>query len=277
MTYQRLGPRPLDYRPVRYAGSRLTFRGPRRDLGQGYVACLGGTETFGSLIARPWPDLLEAGMGTACVNFGLPNAGPDVFLADEGMLRILQGARAAVLQIPPSMNLANSHYRVHPRRNDRFLSAEAPLRALYPEVDFTEFNFTRHMMQRLETISPERFARLRAAVQRAWVARMRRLITATEAPVILLWMARHAPGTGTEGAGVADDPAFVSRAMLDAIAPRAAATVVAVASAEARAHATQGMHFSPVEESLAASLPGPAAHREAAEALHAPLAGCLTR
>ena len=65
------------------------------------------------------------------MNFGLPNAGPDVFLADEGMLRILQGARAVVLQIPPAMNLANSHYRVHPRRNDRFLSAEAPLRALY--------------------------------------------------------------------------------------------------------------------------------------------------
>jgi len=277
MTYLRLGPRPLDYQPVRYAGSRLTFRGPRRDLGHGYVACLGGTETFGSLVARPWPDLLEAGLGTTCVNFGQPNAGPDVFLADEEMRRILRGARAAVLQIPPAMNLTNSHYRVHPRRNDRFLSAEAPLRELYPEVDFTEFNFTRHMMQRLATISPERFKRLRAAVQRAWVARMRRLIEATRAPVILLWIARHAPGTGTEGAGVADDPAFVSRATLDAIAGHAAATVIAVASAEARAQGTHGMRVSPVDESLAASLPGPAAHREAAEALRAPLAACLAR
>jgi hypothetical protein len=79
---------------------------------------------------------------------------------------------------------------------------------------------------------------------------MRRLIEATRAPVILLWMAHHAPGT---------------------------ATVVAVACAEARAQGTQGMRFSAMEESLAASLPGPAAHREAAEALRAPLAACLTR
>jgi hypothetical protein len=65
------------------------------------------------------------------------------------------------------MNLADAHYRVHPCRNDRFLRAHQPLRDLYPEVDFTKFNFTRHMMQRLEAISPERFVRLRAAVQSA--------------------------------------------------------------------------------------------------------------
>ena len=277
MTYLRLGPRPLDYQPVRYAGSRLTFRGPCRDLGPGYVACLGGTETYGSFVARPWPALLEERVGTCCVNFGLPNAGPDVFLADDGLIRLAQGARAVVLQIPPAMNLTNSHYRVHPRRNDRFLLAEHALRDLFPEVDFTEFNFTRHMMQRLGAISPERFARLRAAVQRVWVARMTRLIEATAAPVILLWMARHAPGPGTGAATVAEDPAFVSRAMLDAIAPHAAATVTAVISPEARARGTYGMQFQPMEEATAASLPGPLAHDEAAAAVFPLLAACLKR
>ena len=43
-----------------------------------------------------------------CVNFGLPNAGPDAFAADDGLLRLVQGARAVVLQIPAAMNLSNS-------------------------------------------------------------------------------------------------------------------------------------------------------------------------
>ncbi|HAW46955.1 MAG TPA: hypothetical protein DCX34_06910, partial [Roseovarius sp.] len=61
---------------------------------------------------------------------------------------------------------------VHPRRNDRFVAATDALRVLYAEVDFTEFHFTRHLMRRLAAISPARFARLRTAVQEAWLARM---------------------------------------------------------------------------------------------------------
>ena len=214
MTYLRLGPRPLDYRPVRYAGSRLTFRGPRRDLGQGYVACLGGTETFGSLIARPWPDLLEAGLGTACVNFGLPNAGPDVFLADEGMLRILQGARAVVLQIPPAMNLANSHYRVHPRRNDRFIAPRGPLRRLYPEVDFTEIAFTGHLMARLAETDPLRVSEVRRVLRGCWMRRMRELVGLANGPVHLLWFApRHPEDPADNG----HDPSLVTPEMLTAL------------------------------------------------------------
>ena len=273
MISQHLGPWPLDYQPVRYAGSKLTFRGPKRDLEHDFIACIGGTETHGRFIARPWPALLEDDLGICCVNFGLPNAGPDAFVADDGLIRLVQGARAVVLQIPAAMNLSNSHYRVHPRRNDRFLRSEQPLRDLYPEVDFTEFHFTRHMMQRLGAISPERFARLRGAVQDAWIARMTDLIDATS-PVILLWMAHYPPGHGNGTATVPEDPAFVSRAMLDAIAPRAASTVFAVISAAARACGTRGMRFLPMEEGTAASLPGPLAHHEIAKAVHPALDAC---
>src|SRR6056297_2682323 len=144
MAYQRMGRRPPDYLPVRYAGSRLVFRGPRRSLAGAYVACLGGTETCGSFVDRPWPALLEQDLGTPCVNLGLPNAGPDVLAGDPGLLRMARRARAVVVQLPCAMNLSNPFYRVHPRRNDRFVAAETPLRDLFPEVDFTEFHFTRH-------------------------------------------------------------------------------------------------------------------------------------
>jgi len=281
MTYERLGPRPLDHWPVRYAGSQLAFRGPRRSLDGEYIACMGGTETYGSLVAQPWPALLErdlgagAGAAATCVNLGLRNAGPDVFACDRGLLRMAQSARAVVLQVPCAMNLSNPFYRVHPRRNDRFVAAMQPLRELYPDVDFTEFHFTRHLVQRLAAISPARFARLRTALQEAWVTRMTGLLQEIQPPVVLLWLANHAPGCGEGSAALCDDPAFVSRAMLDRVAPRAAAKVEVVISDTARAQGTLGMRFAPFEAEIAAALPGPLAHREAAGALHPILADLL--
>lgn len=275
MSYERLGRPPLDCPPVRYAGCRLVFRGPRRDLTGGYVACMGGTETHGTFVDRPWPALLEEGLGTACVNLGLPNAGPDVFASDPGLLQMAQAARAVVLQLPCAMNLSNPFYRVHPRRNDRFIAAEPALRALYPEVDFTEFHFTRHFMRRLAAISPARFARVRVAAQEAWIARLSALLQGLAPPVVLLWLANHAPGRGADSAAIGADPAFVTRAMLDALAPHATATARVVVSQMARAQGTRGMRFPPMQEDIAAALPGPLAHREAAESLHRVLAPLL--
>jgi len=268
MAFQRMGRRPLDYMPVHYAGSRLVFRGPRRSLAGAYVACLGSTETYGSFVDRPWPALLEADLGTPCVNLGLPNAGPDVLAGDPGLLRMAQDARAVVLQLPCAMNLSNPFYRVHPRRNDRFVASAPPLHNLFPEVDFTEFHFTRHLMRRLAAISPSRFARLRDGVQQAWIARISGLLRYLAPPVVLLWQANHAPGHRAGSAAIAADPAFVSRAMLDAVAPHAAATVLAVASEAAQAQGARGMRYPAMQEDAAAALPGPLAHREVALALN---------
>lgn len=267
MAYQRLGRRPLNYQPARYPGTRLVFRGPARDLRAGYVACLGGTETYGKFLERPWPALLEPELGATCLNLGWPNAGPDVWLAPGNPLALVQRARAVVLQIPCAMNLSNPFYAVHPRRNDRFLRAEEPLQRLYPEVDFTEFHFTRHLMQRLAGLSPERFATFRAAMQVTWTRRMATLLSRITPPVILLWFSNRAPGTGANCVAIGADPALVSRAMLEAIAPRAAGVVVSVASEIARAQGTRGMRFDLMEEDIAAALPGPLAHHEAAEAV----------
>jgi len=267
MVFERLGRTPLDYQPVRYGPSKLTFRGPARDISGDYVACLGGTETHGKFLDRPWPARLEAELGVACVNFGLPNAGPDVLLRDTGLLDLACGASAVVVQVPCAMNLSNPYYDVHPRRNDRFVSASARLRRLYPEVDFTEFHFTRHMIRRLATLAPERFTLLRDSLQDIWIDRMQRVMARIDRPVILLWLANHAPAPNPNSTEVCDDPAFVSLAMMRAIAPRAAHLTEVVISETARKQGTRGMRFSPMEESAAADLPGPLAHAEAAQAL----------
>lgn len=277
MGFERLGHRPLDYRPVRYDGSKLVFRGPQRRLTGEFVACLGGTETYGTFIDRPYPDLMERSLALPCVNFGWPNAGVDAFLKDDGLIDMVSGARAVVLQVPGAMNLCNPFYRVHPRRNDRFLEATPRLRRLYPEVDFTEFHFTRHMMRRLADVSPDRFAVLREGLQEVWVARMQALLERIAAPVVLMWFSRHLPGLGHEATGIADDPAFVSRAMLRAVGARAAQVVEVVISPEACAQGTRGMRFDPMQEAVAADLPGLLAHSEAARALSPVLESLLSK
>jgi hypothetical protein len=269
MTYERLGRPPLDDRAVRYAGPRLRFRAPRRDLAHGYVACLGSTETCGSRIARPWPALSEAALGLPCLNLGLPNAGPDVIATDPGLLRMAGSARAVVLQLPGAINLSNRFYRVHPRRNDRFVEAAPALRALYPEVDFTEFHFTRHLVHRLAAISPARFARLRDGMQEAWVSRLAGLLRGLAPPVVLLWLAGRAPQgqpDDPDGPAIGAEPAFVTDAMLAALAPLAAATVRAEARGDPRP---------PVPQGMTATRPGHPAHRAVADALHPVLARVL--
>lgn len=267
MAFERVGRPPLDYQPVQYGASKLVFRGPKRRLQGGYIACLGGTETFGKFIERPFPDLLNRDSALPCVNFGWPNAGVDVFLKDAGLLTLTQCARVVVLQVTSAMNLSNPYYLVHPRRNDRFVLASPRLRRLYPEVDFTEFHFTRHLMLRLSEIAPDRFGMLRRTLQDVWVTRMQQLIERIGRPVILLWLSAHAPSNGEGTAEVYDDPAFVSRAMLQAVGSRAARLVEVVISPAARRQGTRGMRFTPLEQAVAANLPGPLAHCEAARAL----------
>jgi hypothetical protein len=253
--------------PARYGTSKLTFRGPARDLSGAYVACLGGTETRGKFIDKPFPALLEEDLGLPCVNFGWPNAGPDVILNDAGLLGLAGGARAVVLQTLPAMNLSNPYYTVHPRRNDRFLSGTDRLRRLYPEVDFTEFHFTRHMMRRLSTLCPVRFADLRQALQEVWVTRMETLLARLEPPVVLLWLADHPPGDGTGSADVSDDPAFVSRAMIEALAPGTERVVEVMTASRTQAQARRRTGMSRIAQSAVAQLPGPQAHDATANAL----------
>ncbi len=267
MAYERHGASPLDYQLCRYGTSKLRFRGPARRLSGRYVAFLGGSETFGKFVERPFPALIEARSGARCVNFGWPNAGVDVFLNDPVILKAASAAGVTVVQVPGAQNMSNRFYTVHPRRNDRFVQASAMLRGVFRDVDFTEFHFTRHMLHRLQDVSPERFDLIRDELQRVWRARMRLLLARIEGPVVLLWVSTHAPGACADTPDLDADPAFVTRDMFHDLRSRAQALVEVVASPAAREEGSIGMVFDPVEAAAAAELPGPAAHEEVASAL----------
>ena len=198
----------------RYAESRLDVRGPLRRPQGRYIACPGGTETFGPELEQPFPELLERRTGRACLNLGTLNAGAGALLGDAALLAMCNGAEQVVLQITGAQGVANRLYSVHPRRNDRFLSASRKLRALYPEVDFTDFCFVRHMLEALHRLDPARFDAVRGELRRAWEMRMRALIGRITVPVTLIALPRQL-GSGRLGA----DPLFVAPRMIEALRP----------------------------------------------------------
>lgn len=263
----------------RYGASKLAFRGPKRSLTNEYVAFVGGTETYGKFVGRPFAERIEAATGVACVNLGQPNAGIDVMLGDPGLTRIAAGAACVVLQVPCAANLSNTFYKVHSRRNDRFLGAEPALRDLFGDVDFTEFSFTRHMLMHLHAVSHERFEEVRVGLAQAWMDGMHRLIAETRAPVILLWFSERTPEVHAGEVEPRCEPVLVSRDMLEALR-RHVVSIVEVGSGSWGA-ANVGFHPPYAgERSVQAgqvqrALPGQAAHDAVAEALIPVLAQVL--
>ncbi len=265
MSFDQMGRGGLAYFPCRYGASRMMFRGPARALDGEYVVCLGGAETYGKFIPEPFAARVEACLGLPVVNLGWANAGVDAFLGDGDLLQVVAGARAVVMQVLGAQNQSNRFYAVHPRHNDRFLQATPAMRRLFPEVDFTEFHFTRHLLHTLNAVSAVRFAEVCADLQAEWGDRMRHLLARIPAPVVLLWLADQPPGAAPPGLG--QEPMLVTGAMLEALRAHVAGIVTAVPGAAALAQGTQGMVFSAMEAQMAAQGLPVAAHDMAAEAL----------
>ncbi|MFK7746031.1 MAG: DUF6473 family protein [Roseobacter sp.] len=267
MIYEQLGPRALNYAPCKYSNSRLLFRGPERRLDAPYVAFIGGTETYGKFINAPYPSLVESNLGVNCINLGIVNAGVDVFLDDGFLTDAANGAEAVVIQIVGAQNISNRFYTVHPRRNDRFLKASPLLQSIYPEVDFADFHFTRHMLSMLRHVSEQRFNVVVSELQEAWTARMKMLLRRVYRDTILVWVADREPLEAHDPLPdpvTSGHPLFVSRKMLDDLRRHASDIVLVRASEEAVKAGTTGMIFDEDSASVAQHLLGPKAHGEIA-------------
>ena len=266
MSIEQRGRMPLDYNPVALPGSVLRFRGPLATDRQPAVVCIGGSETFGRFISAPFPTQLDAAQGEPVLNLGVMNAGLDVLMSDPAILGALDDAEAVVFQIISAHNMSNRFYTVHPRRNDRFLTASAMLRTIYPQVDFTEFNFTRHMLSHLLSLSADRFEILRNELEAAWVARMTRFLDQIAAPVHLLWLSNRSPDAEDDG-DMSIDPLFVTSKMLAHVERHAASLTIATPETAEKTDVQGGKFFGPRDEAAARLLPGPVLHDFASEQL----------
>jgi len=236
-----------------------------------YIAIIGGSATFGKFIAKPYPDLLEAALNEVCINLGYQSAGPDVFLQDTAVQSLCQDAVAVVIQIMGAANLSNVFYRVHPRRNDRFIAPTDRLKALYPEVDFTDIAFTGHLIERLRAVDDERFTLVKTHLQKTWITRMKMLIRLARGPVVLLWFAKRTPEDTDDTGQFSNEPAFVTREMLGQLR-RDVADIVEVMN---RSTDVRGMCFAPLDALAAQKTLNPSAHKMAAKALRGPLLDSL--
>ena len=182
MSFEQRGILPLDYRTSTLAGSPLRFRGPLEIEDGPTVLCLGGSETFGRFIQAPYPKQLLDHLKRPVINLGVVNGGLDVVMEDPAITAATRQADEIVLQITGAHNMTNRLYSVHRRRNDRFLKASETLRTIYPDVDFTEFHFTRHLLSHLRDLSEDRFQIIQAELKTAWVARMRGFLDGLNKP-----------------------------------------------------------------------------------------------
>lgn len=218
MAFLTSGAGAPDYAPCQYGASKLVFRGPPRDMGGRYGVVIGGTETFGKYVAQPFAEHLEAALGMPVVNLGVSNGGPEVFLAEAEVTRIARNARTVVVQVLGAQNQSNLYYTVHPRRNDRVLGVTGAMRALYPEVDFTEFHFTRHLLQSLHGVSRGRFGLVVAELQARWVERMAAFLRGLGERTVLMWTGAQPPLVDASQQIGPRYPAFVDKAMVQKMA-----------------------------------------------------------
>ncbi|GHH00593.1 DUF6473 family protein [Pseudodonghicola xiamenensis] len=266
MSYQNSGAGVLDQQVCRLSGSQLWVRGPCVVPKAPYVAFLGGSETFGRFVQAPFPALAQPLVGRACVNLGCANSGLDSLLNDAAVMRVAAAAETVVLQLCGAQNLSNQYYRVHPRRNDRFLAPSDRLAALYPEVDFTEFHFTKHLLNTLLRISPDRFSQIHSALRDVWLDRMERLLRALQGRVVLLWLRYPEEASQEVGGGLGADPLLVTRAMIDQVVGGGLGLIeVPVVAAAAQAGEMERMVYGPLQAPSAEHMPGPAMHRLIAE------------
>lgn len=276
MLHETLDPETITYSPCRYTGSQIFFRGPKRPLTGRYLAFVGGTQTYGKYIARPYPALIEEAMGEVCVNFGCVNASVDAFGQEPAVQAACRNAVLNVVQVMGAANMSNRFYTVHPRRNDRFTRASSVLRAIYPDVDFSDFCFTRHMLGALYDRSPERFAIVRDELQAGWRARMGSFLRNIGMHTLLLWFADHLPSDADQDfhpTAPRRDPLFVTRSMIDELRPLVRGVVMVQPKS---AGGAVGVGRPEMANAAAAELPGQAAHDEAAAALRGAITVALS-
>ena len=251
----------LDYHPCRYGSSRTIFRGPAVRLDTPYTVVVGSSEIYGRYVADPVTDRLAERTGRQVVNLGVQNAGIDAFYQDDDIMQVIEGAETVVLQAMGAANMSNRFYTVHRRRNDRFLKRSVAMDNLYPDVDFSEFSFTRHMLLRLRELSAEKFEVVRQELATAWIARMRSLIERVPGRRILLSIEdRRDQGLGVE-------PHFVTPDMLHTLSETLDGIVRCDVTQDFLEIDTTEMVYPELEEDVARQCLPPAAHARIAEAV----------
>jgi hypothetical protein len=265
MSYDSKGLNRIDYELCNYDGSRITFRGPKADIEQRYIAFLGATETFGKFVEDPFPKLLAEFLPAKPMNLGMINGGVDAILGDKFVMETAKKADLRIVQVIGALNQTNHYFKVHPRRNDRFVAPREPLKRMFPEIDFAEFHFTKAMLTALHGCSKKRYRMLCDELQKKWLTSMAELLEQLGEKTILLWFGSVRPPKNA--VRNPKDPMLIDAKMIAQLRGKASAYVECVPgpqAAERDANTLRGTLMSP--EAIQQVM-GPIAHAQAAQAL----------
>ena len=260
----------IDYCDYRFGRARQRFRGPAPDLNMPYIAFIGGSEVYGKFVRDPFPARIASDLNITCANWGTPGAGPSFFLKDPVVLEACSRAQACVISVMGAVSMSNRLYSVFKRRNSRIRSVSESLRALFPQLDLDAFRFVHNMLTRMQREDPQNFKLIEIELRQAWVARMRELLDDIETARVLVWMSTRTPDEDAYAEGrdsILTPPAFVTREMLEEVAPMADLVVEYVASEEVAGDTDDGRVFNEEYDPMAALLPGETMHRQVADLL----------
>ena len=113
--------------------------------------------------------MLEREMSMPILNLGAQHSGAGFYTEDDAIYEIVENAQVIFIEAPIVVNQSNPFYRVHPRRNDRFVTAVGPLHDLFPKADFVECHSTKHLIMKLITIDAARADIVFRTLQDEWM------------------------------------------------------------------------------------------------------------
>ena len=187
MSYVEMDARPVDFILCQYENSKNLFRGPKKSYNGLYGVCLGGADTFGGQVPDPFSSMIERTVGIPILNLGAQHSGAGFYIEDDDILKIIENAHIILIEAPSVVNQSNPYYRVHPRRNDRFVTALAPLYELFPEADFVECHFTKHLITKLITLDAIRADIVFRALQSEWIRNLTMMRSRWNAQKVIHW------------------------------------------------------------------------------------------
>ena len=126
-------------------------------------------DTFGGKVPDPFSAMLEREMCMPNLNLGAQHSGAGFYTEDDAIHEIIENAQGVFIEALSIVNQSNPFYRVHPRRNDRFVTALRLLYDLFPETDFDECHFTNHLITKLITIDAARADIVFRTLQDEWM------------------------------------------------------------------------------------------------------------
>ena len=187
MSFVAMDTRLVDFILCQYVNSKNLFRGPIKFCTHSNGVCLGGTDTFGGKVPDPFSAMLEREMGIPILNLGAQHSGAGFNSEDDAIHEIIENVQVIFVEAPSVVNQSNPFYRVHPRRNDRFVTALGPSYDLFPEADFFECHFTKHLIIKLITIAEARAVIVFRTFQDEWVRNLTIMRARWRAKTVVHW------------------------------------------------------------------------------------------